>query len=131
MHNSTNAILLPIALLITIVATALFSFADAEEDQARGSLFVVHFSTGPSWDQSKPPGDQDGFSEHSANLRQLRTEGTILFGARYGEFGMIIVRASSLEAANELIESDPGVQSGIFVFTVVPINVFYEWKDGG
>ena len=119
-----------ITLLITIVATARSSFADADEDQARGSLFVVHFSTGPSWDQSKPPGAQDGFSEHSANLGQLRTEGTILFGARYGEFGMIIVRASSLEAANELIESDPGVQSGIFVFTVAPINVFYEWKTG-
>ena len=120
-----------IALLITIVAAALSSLAHAEEGEKRGSLFIVHFSTGPSWDQSKPPGDQDGFSEHSANLRQLRTEGTILFGARYEEFGMIIIRASSLEVANELIESDPGVQSGIFVFTVAPINVFYEWKDGG
>ncbi len=131
MRNSTNAILLLSTLLITIVATALSSFADAEEDQARGSLFVVHFSTGPSWDQSKPPGDQDGFSEHSANMRQLRDAGTILFGGRYEEFGMIIIRASSLEVANELIDSDPGVQSGIFVFTVAPINVFYEWKDGG
>jgi uncharacterized protein YciI len=92
------------------------------------SLFVVHFETGPSWNKSLAPSDQPGFREHSANLNRLRKEGTIVFGARYGDLGMIFLKAEALDAAQALIEADPGVQSGIVSYRIAPLRVFYPWQ---
>jgi uncharacterized protein YciI len=92
------------------------------------SLFVVHFETGPSWNKSLAPSDQPSFREHSANLNRLRKEGTIVFGARYGDLGMIFVKADTLDAAKALMEADPGVQSGIFSYRIAPLRVFYPWQ---
>lgn len=117
------------ALICGIVISTLSCGVSAQEAQLDSKLFVVHFSTGSNWDHDKSPQEQDGFSEHSSNLKKLRSEGRIRFGARYEEFGMIIIDGSSLEAVNELIGSDPGVRSGIFTFTVASINVFYEWRE--
>jgi len=92
------------------------------------SLFVVHFETGPSWNKSLAPSDQPSFREHSANLNRLRKEGTIVFGARYGDLGMIFLKADTLDAAKALMEADPGVQSGIFSYRIAPLRVFYPWQ---
>lgn len=92
------------------------------------SLFVVHFETGPGWDKSLAPPDQPSFREHSANLNRLRKEGTIVFGARYGDLGMIFLKAETLDAAKALIEADPGVQSRIFSYRIAPLRVFYPWQ---
>ena len=118
------------AALVFVVAVASFSLATAAEEAGpKARLFVVHFSTGSSWDPAKSPQEQDGFAEHSANLRALRAQGRIRFGARYDEFGMIVIDGSSLDAVSELIASDPGVMSGIFTFSVAPLSVFYDWKE--
>ena len=69
---------------------------------AQDDLFVVHFSTGPTWDTTKAPNEQVTFAEHSA---------------------------TSLENATAMIETDPGVRSGLFVFRIAPIRVFYPWKE--
>ena len=90
-------------------------------------LFVVHFETGSAWNTTLGPNEQTGFAEHSANLNRLRREGIIRFGARYAEFGMIIIGAESLTAATAVIEQDPGVQAKIFTFKIDPLNVFYPW----
>ena len=87
-------------------------------------LFVVHFETGPSWNKSLAPSDQPSFREHSANLNRLRKEGAIVFGARYGDLGMIFLKADTLDAAKALIDADPGVQSGIFAYRIAPLQSF-------
>jgi hypothetical protein len=92
-------------------------------------LVVVHFAIGPSWRAGMAPAEQPGFREHSANLGALRARGSIVFGARYGELGMIVLRVESLEAARTLIASDPGVQAGLFTFQLAPISVFYPWQE--
>jgi uncharacterized protein YciI len=91
-------------------------------------LFIVHFETGPRWDASLEPNEQAGFREHSENLKGLREEGRIVFGARYDEFGVVFLRAGSLDAARAMIEKDPGVLAGIFVFRIAPLRVFYAWE---
>jgi uncharacterized protein YciI len=91
-------------------------------------LFVVHFETGPNWNKSLAPSDQPSFREHSANLNRLRKEGTIVFGARYGDLGMIFLKADTLDAAKALMQADPGVQSGIFSYRIAPLRVFYPWQ---
>ena len=93
------------------------------------SSFVVHFETGPGWDNAKPPAEQNGFREHSANLNRLRQSGVITFGARYEDYGMIFIKAASLDAATSIVASDPGVESEIFVYRIAPLSVFYPWKE--
>ncbi|MDH4070776.1 MAG: YciI family protein [Ignavibacteria bacterium] len=111
------------------VAVALILLLTTPSSAGEEPLFVIHFTVGPSWNKEKPPAEQEHFSEHSANLGALRKAGTILFGARYEEVGMIVVRSTSLDSARELIESDPGVAAGLFTFTIAPLYPFYEWKE--
>ena len=115
---------------IAILALAVAAVATAAEvaPTTPPPLFVVHFETGPSWNKSLAPSDQSGFREHSANLNRLRKEGTIVFGARYGDLGMIFLKAETLEAAKSLLEVDPGVRSGIFSYRIAPLRVFYSWQ---
>ena len=92
-------------------------------------MFVVHFETGPAWNNSLGPGDQPAFKEHSANLNQLRKSGAITFGARYEQLGMIFLKAESLDAAKAILDADPGVKAGTFIYRVAALNVFYPWQE--
>ena len=47
---------------------------------------------------------------------------------RYGDLGMIFLKADTLDAAKALIEADPSVQSGIFSYRIAPLRVFYPWQ---
>ncbi|MGZ8993391.1 MAG: YciI family protein [Burkholderiaceae bacterium] len=111
-----------------IAAFALVCAVATAAETPASPLFVVHFETGRSWNKSLAPSDQPGFREHSANLNRLRKEGTIVFGARYADLGMIFVRAGTLDQAKALMEADPGVQSGIFSYRIEPLRVFYPWQ---
>lgn len=111
--------------VLTLLLPA-FAFADEMDSE---QMFIVHFETGANWDESAPPAEQPQFHEHSANLKRLRQERTILFGARYADLGVIIIRADSLDSANALISADPGVQAGIFEYRVESLSVFYPWQQ--
>jgi uncharacterized protein YciI len=86
--------------------------------------FAVEFRTGPGWDKAKPPNQQKHFSDHSANLRKLRQEGRIVLGGRYGEVGLVLLRATSEEDARALIGADPSIAAGVFVVAVSPWSTF-------
>jgi len=101
----------------------------AAAETPKTPLFVVHFETGPAWDKSLEPGAQPQFREHSANLNQLRKSGAISFGARYEQFGMIFLKAESLDGAKAILDLDPGVKSGLFVYRIAALNVFYPWQE--
>jgi uncharacterized protein YciI len=88
----------------------------------------VQFSKGTAWNPDLAPQQQNGFKQHSENLQQLRAQKRISFGARYDDFGMIFLHATSLQSARSLIQNDPGVKAGIFQFTVSKLNVFYPWQ---
>lgn len=102
--------------------------ATAAAQTSPPSLFVVHFETGPSWNKAQTPSEQPSFREHSANLNRLRKEGAIVFGARYGDLGMIFLKTDTLDAATALMDADPGVRSGIFTYRIAPLRVFYPWQ---
>lgn len=121
---------LPTRSLLAVVALVLAAVATAAEapPTTPSPLFVVHFETGPSWNKSLAPTEQPGFREHSANLNRLRKEGTIVFGARYADLGMIFLKADTLDAAKAVVEADPGVRSGIFSYRIEPLRVFYSWQ---
>ena len=93
-------------------------------------LYLVVFSVGPAWDPSRPPPEQPRFAEHGRNLKRLRDAGDIVMGARYADKGMIVLRATSADAARAEIANDPGVQAGTFTFEVNEMRTFYPGYVG-
>jgi uncharacterized protein YciI len=97
----------------------------ASTTDASSRLYAVTFRTGRAWDAGKPAHEQAHFREHSANLRKLREQGSLVVGARYGETGLIVLLAPSEPAARAMIEQDPTVQNGVFAFELHELSVFY------
>jgi len=114
--------------VIFIFFTILFSASVSAKDTEATKLFIVHFEKGASWDESLQPQMQTKFREHSLNLNLLRKEKVIVFGARYSDLGVIIIKAKSLSMAKSIIVIDPGVKSGIFNFRIEKLNIFYPWE---
>jgi hypothetical protein len=110
-------------LCLTIFFNVYFLSAQA---QSVDSLYVVTYTTGPSWNMEKAPSEQPFFNEHSANLGQWRKEGIIKLGARYGEKGMIVISVPSLSHATQLIANDVAVANQLFVADVQRFAVFYD-----
>ena len=111
-------------MLMTVFATVALTLPT--QAQVTDSLYIVTYTTGPSWDVNKPSHEQPYFKEHSARLGQLRKEGVIRFGARYGEKGMIVITASTREAARKIIFEDQAVANKLFEVEVQKLNIFYD-----
>lgn len=112
-----------------IIASVIFCFLFANakaQTQRTDSLYIVTFTTGSAWDFSKKPHEQPYFKEHSMNLSTLRKEGIIKLGARYADKGIIVITASNLQAAKELIGADASVVNKLFTADVQKLSVFYE-----
>jgi hypothetical protein len=87
-------------------------------------LFAVELTRGPAWDAAKTAGEQPGFSEHSANIRRLTDSGALAIGARYGDKGLLVVRAADEKAARAHFAPDPTVAKNVFALAVHPFSVF-------
>ena len=90
-------LLLVIAALTALCMPGLPRAQSTEPGQANPVLFAVRFTTGPNWDETRPANEQEHFRDHSANLSQLRKQGRIVLGARYGEVGLVVLKARSIE----------------------------------
>jgi hypothetical protein len=112
---------------VALVLVVLGSVAAAQT--APSALFIVHLETGPKWDTAREASEQPSFREHSANMNRLREQGIIVFGARYDEFGLLFLKADTLDSAKATIEADPGVRAGIFVYRIAPLSIFYPWHE--
>lgn len=115
---------------LLLAATSLAALAQAAAPASAPppsteKLFAVEIRTGPAWQADKPPQQQTHFREHSAYLARLRAEGRIVFGARYGEKGLIVLRAPSLEAARGTVDEDVAMRSGLFTYELNEMRVFY------
>ena len=125
------AIIISSSLAFVVAAqTVPQSTSPATEPNATMRLFIVHFTTGAGWDTTKPPNEQVGMKEHSANLARLRAEGKLLAGARYKDSqddkGMIVVRAASREAVDAELAGDPMVVARRFIVDIAEFKPFYE-----
>jgi len=99
--------------------------AQSANPSATDSLFIVTYTTGPAWKLDKGPGEQTYFKEHSSNLGAWRKEGFITFGARYGDKGIIFVKAQTYADVRRRIFGDPAVEHGLFRADVEPLKPFY------
>lgn len=78
------------------------------------TVYAVTIRTGPAWEQSKPPSEQVHFRTHSENLFKLRQDGRIVLGGRYGDVGLILVRAANEAEARGLFAADSSLTRGVF-----------------
>ncbi len=104
----------PCSALVVLLALVGSSALRAQTTPAAEQLFIVHFTTGPGWDTAKPPPEQMFFREHSANLNRLRRDGRLLLGARYGDKGMIVLRAADEAGVRTELAQDPSLEAGTF-----------------
>jgi uncharacterized protein YciI len=89
------------------------------------NLYAVVITTGAAWDTTRQTHEQEYFKDHSANLRQLRSEGRLVLGARFSDKGFVVLRAASLDEAQALMDRDPSMQHQIFTREIHDFNVFY------
>lgn len=112
-------------LFVSIFILTCSFHLQAQSSPSADSLFIVTYTTGPSWKSDKGPGDQTYFKEHSANLSAWRKEGFIRFGARYSDKGIIFVAARSGAIVRERVLNDPAVVNGLFRVSIEKLNPFY------
>ena len=110
--------------LTGILLVTLSACCNAQE--AKDSLFIVTYTTGPLWDTSKNPGEQMHFKEHSSRLGQLRKDGVIKFGARYADKGIVVIAAPTTAAAREIVFVDQAVANKLFVADIQKLSIFYD-----
>ena len=125
--GTRSRLLLVITALTAFCMPVLARAQSTEPGQPNPELFAVRFTTGPNWDETRPANEQEHFRDHSANLSQLRKQGRIVLGARYGEVGLVVLKARSIEEARSFIDRDPSIKAGIFRYSVDEFNVFYQW----
>lgn len=59
-------------------------------------------------------------------MGKLRKDGITKLGARYADKGMIIISASSLKDAREIILADQAVVNQLFIADIQKLNVFFD-----
>ena len=97
----------------------------ASSPTTEARLIAVEIKTGPNWDPTKPPNEQNHFRGHSVHLKKLRDAGHIVMGARYSDKGLLVFSASSVAEVKALMEQDPSMAAETFKFEVHDFNVFY------
>jgi uncharacterized protein YciI len=116
-----------IAALACTIGFVTAGAAGAQSQPPAGPrVYAVEIKVGPAWDSSKKPHEQSHFREHSANLKRLRDQGSLVLGARYSDKGLVILQAMSEQEAHAMMQQDPSVQGKVFVYEVHEFNVFYS-----
>jgi uncharacterized protein YciI len=123
-------LLLAAAIALGAVDAAPQASAPASAPAAAKPLFAVEIRTGANWNAALAPNQQAFMREHSANLRKLRDEGRIRIGARYGDVGLIVFEAATIDEVRAWMDADPSIKAGTLRFEVFPFGVFYGGSVG-
>jgi hypothetical protein len=111
-----------IKMILTVIGLTL-SFAG--NAQTVDSVYIVTYTTGKAWNQAMKVHEQPYFKEHSAHLSNLRKTGVIQIGLRDRDHGILLIYASNLAHAKELIQTDVAIVNNLFDVSVEKANVFY------
>lgn len=89
-------------------------------DTSDRNVYVIRMMPGSGWRAGTPTADQPGYDRHIETLRRWSAQDIVVLGGPVtsDQGTLIIIRAASLEDARELAESDPAVESGLFIAEV-------------
>jgi hypothetical protein len=118
------------ALLFCAGAVLLGGVSAFRVQPAPSPTIALLVTTGPNWDKAKAPGEQRHFKAHSDNLRRLRDAGVIVAGGRFSEYGLILVRAPSVDSAMSMMKPDSSIAVGTFNVTASRWSTIYEGMIG-
>jgi hypothetical protein len=113
-------------LLILPVALAVAGLLVGASPQSQDRTIALLFTTGPGWDTSRPFNAQAQSGSRSSNLRRLKEAGLIVAGGRYGPYGLVLVRAPSVDSARAMLVPDSSVAVGTFTVDVLPWSTIFE-----
>jgi uncharacterized protein len=89
--------------------------------------YMVFLRRGPAWTSAVTPETTKVSQGHMANLQRLTKEGKLVVAGPFMEplgdpvlAGILILRAASAAEAKALVDSDPGVKAGRFVYEMAP-----------
>lgn len=126
MKKNIFAILLLCNLIV--FGTFLCSYKFESKIAEPPSVYIVEYSKGSKWDNTKEFDGQKFAKYHSAHLQSLRKQGIIQFGARYSDKGIIFIAAMGMDNAKQIVNSDSAVINKMFTATINELNVFYDYK---
>ncbi len=91
--------------------------------------YLITYAAGPAFLAGKPLSEQP-LQEHGRYMLDLHKRGVLRMAGGFGDDsgGAAFVDASSLEAAREIAEADPAVQSKVFVYRVQQWNLV-PWRQ--
>ena len=108
-------------------ATAAATAAQAPAQTEMRLYYMVFLRRGPAWTAAATPEATRVSQGHRANIERLTKEGLMVvagpFEGTSGDralAGIFILRVDSVEAAKGVVDSDPAVKAGRFVYEVVP-----------
>lgn len=86
--------------------------------------FVIYYRRGAAWVDGRSVFEQP-LQEHLAYMKSLNERNILILGGPFTDDagGMIIVKATALEEANELFAKDPAVRTGVMTAEAHPWKV--------
>ena len=123
------------ALLIALLGFAVVASSrgqDQPDDSAAPrtemvEYFFVFLRRGPAWTSEVTPESSAVSQGHMANIDRLTESGQMVVAGPFVDepgddalTGLFILRADSIDEATSIVETDPGVVAGRFVFEILP-----------
>jgi uncharacterized protein len=78
-----------------------------------------------NWMATMTPEEKAVMAKHSEYVRKMFSEGKVVLSGPCldGAYGIIIYKAKSIEAANEMFKNDPAVKAGVMDIELHPFRV--------
>lgn len=119
-----------IALAIPRVGTAQTSAPSAQTPQLPAGMSQYYFvilKRGPAWTAEVTPETTKVSQGHRANLDRLAKEGKLVVAGPFMEAmgnpimaGILILKVATAAEAKALVDADPGVKAGRFIYDMAP-----------
>jgi uncharacterized protein YciI len=83
----------------------------------RRQRVIVRYGAGPTWGEG-PPEDQPDWDAHADFVDDLVARGTFVMGGPFQDNSgsMVLLEGVDAEEARRILQADPFVQNGVFVF---------------
>lgn len=102
--------------------------APAASSTTMTQYYMVFLRRGPAWTSARPPETTKVSQGHMANIARLQAEGKLVVAGPLDDVngganrltGLFVFRTASAEETKELVETDPAVAAGRFVYEIMP-----------